>query len=731
MGSVLGGGGGKSTSTSHSSTKVVLPSYLQGVFPDIINRGTQLSLQDYSPYTGQRVAEFTPDQLAAFQGIRDLQGSYQPMLDQASTLAQQLGQGITPEGIQSFMNPYQQQVIDISKRGAISDFENQLNNIGDAAAAAGAFGGSRHGIVESEARQDLAQRLSDVQTQGTAANYNQAVQTAIQNAGLQGNAVTQALNVAGAGQNLGLGELSALQQAGSQQQVNQQAGLDVGYQNYLQQQAYPYEQLNYLANLALPIGQLTAGQDQTQTTTTKQKSGFNPLSAAIGLGSLALGVPGISTALGGAMGAGASNALGLMGSFSGSYGSQGYNSSYFPGFGAVNWMSEGGKVQKYAKGGPVKKYAEGGLLESLDILGFRENPAGSMDIRTREGRQKLADTEAIKAGNEIAEWAIENPKDAIGLALTAVPLVGPATKLLGGSAKVAGAGAGVAGKGATGLAKLAAKNPKATAGIAGAGLLAIPDGSEETTATEDPNVKALEQLFGSPEELNYDASPEDQTVDALTEELLAESVSPVEQEAFLPPPNTSQGHLTMKDILPFAARMLAGAGSGEGALASLGNSLGAYHAAKAAENKQLLEAKQQAFENSLALQRAEAYKLQVESQRQALEFAKEMTPFRMQKIQAETEKLQAEASAKANPTETMARKMFEEAVTANPMMYENLTPAELDATMANFRKIASAASGATAGNPQGLQQAISEGTIVKGPDGRRYQASGGQLVPLD
>lgn len=77
---------------------------------------------------------------------------------------------------QQYMNPYQQSVIDIGKREAtrqsgIASLQDQTR-----ATQAGGYGGYRQGIVESEAQRNLQQRLSDIQTQGNQAGYQQAGQ---------------------------------------------------------------------------------------------------------------------------------------------------------------------------------------------------------------------------------------------------------------------------------------------------------------------------------------------------------------------------------------------------------------------------------------------------------------------------------------------------------------------------------------------------------------------------
>jgi chorismate mutase len=214
--------------------------------------------QPYQAYPGERVVGFTPQELAAQQGIQQMAGQYglasmspeltasaayyspaygylgqtgQALGQQAGALAEAprlfgtqealygealrpisgiqqqltgagalLGEagmrqraaardigkeevgrfGLTGEDIQQYMDPYQQAVIDIEKAQAQQDALQTAQAIAAKSVGAGAFGGSRQAILESQAASDLAKRLSDIQTRGSQAAYQQALQTAAQ-----------------------------------------------------------------------------------------------------------------------------------------------------------------------------------------------------------------------------------------------------------------------------------------------------------------------------------------------------------------------------------------------------------------------------------------------------------------------------------------------------------------------------------------------------------------------
>jgi hypothetical protein len=182
--------------------------------------------------------------------------------------------------VSAWSNPYQQQVID----AAIGDLgrSRQIQQIqaGDRAAAASAFGGARHGILESEAdrayydavgRTTAGLRHQGFQTAADLGMTDRDYRTAIQQ-GLLGDQY----------QNLGL--LSGI---GGQQQALQQAGYSADYDQYGRAFDYPARQL----------GLLTSGvsflPSQAGSTVSKSVGFGDVLGGLLGLGSaMAMGQTG-------------------------------------------------------------------------------------------------------------------------------------------------------------------------------------------------------------------------------------------------------------------------------------------------------------------------------------------------------------------------------------------------------------------------------------------------------
>ena len=175
-----GGGGGQppppppQSVTQQTSN---IPEYFQPYLERLFERAESVTTEPFQRYEGQRLAEFTPEQQAAYSGVGELVGDYKPYIASADLLTAQAAQQSTdPTAIAARMNPYQQAVIDIQKREALRDAEKLQQQIGAQAVGAGAYGGSRQALIESELARQQGQRLADIQAVGSQQAYDTAME---------------------------------------------------------------------------------------------------------------------------------------------------------------------------------------------------------------------------------------------------------------------------------------------------------------------------------------------------------------------------------------------------------------------------------------------------------------------------------------------------------------------------------------------------------------------------
>ena len=240
-------------------------------------------------------------QMAAYGGV------YQP----AQITAQQTNLGLTgPGSIGSYMNPYTESV----RKNALADLESArqaaIQQTGERATAARAFGGSRQGVAEALTNAGFAKQAGTLGTTLNEQAFNQAMamqqadigrmsaaDIANQQAGLQG----AQLRLSGASQ---LGNLAAQQQAlrlGGAQAVMGAGGA---------RQALDQQQMDALRNIGLQrlgvvqssLGAQPANLGQVATTPYSQNVGAGLLGGALA-GSQLAGTLGVTAGTGAGIGA--------------------------------------------------------------------------------------------------------------------------------------------------------------------------------------------------------------------------------------------------------------------------------------------------------------------------------------------------------------------------------------------------------------------------------------------
>lgn len=266
----------------------------------------------YQTYYEPRFADFNTDQMGAMSGIRDTVGTYTDpggRLDQAYGVASgvgsytpdqvQAGSFLTGPGIDQYMNPYTEAVIDAGKQDLEDALKLGSQTVGMAAKGANAFGGTRQAVAEGEmaskAIQDYLSRADMLRRQGFEAasgrkerdiSRDMAAQSANVGSGLQGarlnlSATPYMSDASGYynafGQQMGVGDkMFGLDQA--------QKDFDYGQ--------FQAEQ-NFIPDMVGRLGAFSSGTGSGSTTTQTTPMYTNPLKENLGLGLAGLGAYGM------------------------------------------------------------------------------------------------------------------------------------------------------------------------------------------------------------------------------------------------------------------------------------------------------------------------------------------------------------------------------------------------------------------------------------------------------
>lgn len=239
-------GGGPKTTVVQSRIPEEMAPYVKEVLGDTKALYEQRMGEGYTPYTGQTIADMSPDQLAAQQGIKGLVGTQAPMYQEALQDFKGGREQFTPEAAQQYMSPYQQAVIDVEKRKAQEDYEQRLMPQFEkqAVEAGGMSGmGSRAGVQAAIMGGQHAQRLGDIQTKGLQKAYEDArrgfTEQKQRERQVGQDIATTAPQLYGAQ----IKELAGQEAVGAQQQKLEQKGLDKAYAAWLEEQEFPEQQL--------------------------------------------------------------------------------------------------------------------------------------------------------------------------------------------------------------------------------------------------------------------------------------------------------------------------------------------------------------------------------------------------------------------------------------------------------------------------------------------------------
>ena len=217
---------------------------------EMLGKGQALSNQDYQAYGGPLTAGESDLQKTAFQGIAgltiptDQMGAFTP-------------KQFSAEQAQNYMNPYltaalNPQIEEAKRQSQIQNLQNRT-----AMTKAGAFGGGRGALMESENQRNLLQNLSGITGKGYSDAYSQAMNQFNVEQG-RGQTAQDAANTYG---------LAALQKQGEAGQVQrdiEQQGITADVKEFETQREFPYKQVQYQQSLlqGLPLAAQTYSYSQ-------------------------------------------------------------------------------------------------------------------------------------------------------------------------------------------------------------------------------------------------------------------------------------------------------------------------------------------------------------------------------------------------------------------------------------------------------------------------------------
>jgi hypothetical protein len=183
-----------------AGTESSLSSWVGPYVTDMLGKGQAIANMPYQAYTGPLTAGASDLQNTAFKGLAGLAMPGTPTAatpyaaetttagafgtnatgtntfgaNQFGTNAVETTSFLDADNASKYMNPYLQQVLAPQQREAIKQAEQQRIAAASRLTQAGAYGGSRQGIMESEGARNLMTQLSDITGQGYASAFGDA-----------------------------------------------------------------------------------------------------------------------------------------------------------------------------------------------------------------------------------------------------------------------------------------------------------------------------------------------------------------------------------------------------------------------------------------------------------------------------------------------------------------------------------------------------------------------------
>ena len=250
-------------------------------------------IQALGEHYGQELPKLTGKELDVSQWAPTVAGQ-DPLQQKAATMAGTPGEGIGafqqyltagedyagPDAYKQFMSPYQQQVIDATMTSFDKQAAQRRRGISDQALQAGAYGGSRMGVAQSEydAASDMNRAL--MESQLLQQGYGQGM------AGAQ-TAFNQQQQLAQTVPGMYQQDIATLGTVGATQQAQTQAEADVIGEGKRMEAFEPYERLGFLGQGLTGIMGGYGNQYQFQ-----QQPNPTPLQTALGTGATLAGIYG-------------------------------------------------------------------------------------------------------------------------------------------------------------------------------------------------------------------------------------------------------------------------------------------------------------------------------------------------------------------------------------------------------------------------------------------------------
>lgn len=279
----------KSSTVQNQTQRNIIPAWVEQGSADAVGRARALANRPYQGWEGQRFADLSDQEQQGIDLWDQGSGDYNRFLDRAETEADRASTSWLDADRDAYMNPYIEGALEPALRGTREEMAQSWRDTGAQAAQAGAFGGARSTLMQTEVQNRGMQQLGDIRAQGMAAAYESARQAFDSDRSAAARAVEQFRSLGAQGQQQLATQVEGLMATGGLKRDLEQAGLDFDYGQFAEARDWDVNNLSNLVNTlaSVPYSTTQTGTMNSQTTNT---SSGGVLGTIVGVGAVVAGV---------------------------------------------------------------------------------------------------------------------------------------------------------------------------------------------------------------------------------------------------------------------------------------------------------------------------------------------------------------------------------------------------------------------------------------------------------
>lgn len=271
--------------TTETITQTKLPQWLIDAYTKAITMAGESVGGGYQKYTaGPRIAAFSPQQLEAYNMVSKNVGNYKPYVSEAGDYISSGTESFSDPGVVSkYMNPYTENVVaGIGSAAGRNLYENLLPQVNRTFVGGGTFGGGRSAEFTARAVRDANAAALSEQNKALREGYEKSMGQFNTEADRYLTAADRAAALGASIQGMAGKDAAALEAAGRQRQLQEQAALDLLRSDFEAQRDYDYNEARKYIDL---VGRPSASGSGTET-----KTAPGPNTTAQTIGAIAGGV---------------------------------------------------------------------------------------------------------------------------------------------------------------------------------------------------------------------------------------------------------------------------------------------------------------------------------------------------------------------------------------------------------------------------------------------------------